>query len=109
MGAKSWRAVLSHRLGIGGSDAGRRIAEAARLGRRRTVTGDYLDPELPETAAAQARGEIGSEHVAVIRDFMDQLPAAVDPATRTAAESQLGGLAGGLAGGRGGRAGTPMW
>jgi hypothetical protein len=96
MGAKSWRAVLSHRLGISGSDAGRRIAEAARLGRRRAVTGEQLEPELPETAAAQARGDIGSEHVAVIRDFMDQLPADVDPATRAAAESQLGGLAGGL-------------
>ena len=31
MGAKSWRAVLSNRLGISGSDAGRRIAEAAQL------------------------------------------------------------------------------
>ncbi len=96
LGAKSWRAVLSQRLGISGPDAGRRLAEAAALGPRRGVTGAPLEPQLPGTAAAQARGEIGTEHVTVIRDFMEQLPAEVDPATRSAAESQLAGLAGGL-------------
>jgi hypothetical protein len=96
MGAKSWRAVLAQRLGISGSDAGRRIAEAAALGPRRTVTGEPLDPQLPATAAAQARGEIGTDHVTIIRDFLDQLPADIDPDTRAAAEAQLGGLAGGL-------------
>ncbi|MBU3748703.1 MAG: DUF222 domain-containing protein, partial [Burkholderiaceae bacterium] len=40
MGAKSWRAVLSNRLGISGTDAGRRIEEAAALGERRAVTGE---------------------------------------------------------------------
>ena len=96
MGAKSWRAVLSQRLGISGSDAGRRLAEAAQLGPRRAVTGEPLEPQLPGTAAAQARGEIGTEHVAVIRGFMEHLPPNVDPGTRAAAESQLSGLAGGL-------------
>ena len=96
MGAKSWRAVLSNRLGISGSDAGRRIAEAAQLGSRRAVTGEPLEPELATTASAQARGEIGTEHVAVIRDFMAQLPSEVDPGTRAEAESQLAQLAGGL-------------
>ncbi len=96
MGAKSWRAVLSQRLGISGTDAGRRIAEADQLGPRRAVTGEPLEPQLPGTAAAQARGEIGTEHVAVIRDFMAQLPTGVDVGTRAAAESQLSGLAGGL-------------
>ena len=96
MGAKSWRAVLSQRLGISGSDAGRRLAEAATLAARRAVTGQPLEPEPSGTAAAQARGEIGSEHVAVIRDFMDHLPADVDVGTRTAAEAQLARLAGGL-------------
>ena len=96
MGAKSWRAALSQRLGISGSDAGRRIAEAAQLGPRRAVTGAPLEPGLPATAAAQARGEIGTEHVSVIRDFMEHLPADVEPGTRAAAEAQLGQLAGGL-------------
>ncbi|MGI9124122.1 MAG: HNH endonuclease signature motif containing protein, partial [Mycobacterium sp.] len=96
LGAKSWRAVLTQRLGISGSDAGRRLAEAAALGPRRAVTGESLEPQLPGTAEAQARGEIGTEHVTVIRDFMEQLPTDVDSATRAAAESQLSGLAGGL-------------
>ena len=96
MGAKSWRAVLAQRLGISGSDAGRRIADAAALGPRRALTGEALDPQLPATATAQARGEIGTEHVTIIRDFIDHLPADIDPGTRAAAEAQLGGLAGGL-------------
>ena len=96
MGAKSWRAVLSCRLGISGPDASRRIAEATELGPRRSVTGEPLQPQLATTAAAQARGEIGTEHVTVIRDFMSQLPADVDLGTRTDAESQLAQLAGGL-------------
>jgi hypothetical protein len=96
MGAKSWRAVLANRLGISGSDASRRLAEAAALGERRAVTGQPLDPQLPNTAAAQARGEIGTEHVTVIRDFMSELPTDVDPGTRAEAESQLAQLAGGL-------------
>ena len=96
MGAKSWRAVLSARLGISGADAGRRLAEADQLGPRRAVTGAPVEPQLPGTAAAQARGEIGAEHVSVIRDFMAQLPSHVDLDTRVAAEAQLSGLAGGL-------------
>ncbi len=96
MGAKSWRAVLSQRLGISGAEAGRRLAEAAQLAPRRAVTGEPLEPQLPGTAAAQARGEIGTEHVTVIRDFMDHLPADIDPDTRSTAEAQLSGLAGTL-------------
>ncbi len=96
LGAKSWRAVLAGRLGIGATDAGRRLAEAAQLGPRQTVTGESLEPELAATAAAQARGQIGADHVRVIRDFLAALPADVDPGTREAAEAQLGQLAGGL-------------
>ena len=96
VGAKSWRAVLSQRLGISAGDAGRRLAEAEQLGPRRSVTGEPLEPALPGTAAAVARGEIGGEHVHVIRDFMAQLPGHVDLDTRCEAEAQLSGLAGGL-------------
>ena len=94
MGAKSWRAVLAQRLGISGTDASRRIAEAATLGPRRALTGEPLEPHLPTTATAQARGEIGTDHVTIIRDFIDHLPADIDPGPRAAAEAQLGGLAG---------------
>lgn len=96
MGAKSWRAVLSNRLGISGIDATRRLTDAAELGPRQSLTGHAIPPALPTTAATQSRGEIGADHVAVIRSFMDHLPASVDAATREHAEAQLGGLAGGL-------------
>ncbi|MEZ0355617.1 HNH endonuclease signature motif containing protein [Mycobacterium sp. SA01] len=96
IGAKSWRAVLTHRLGISSADATRRLSDAAELGPRQSLTGEALPPALPATAAAQGRGEIGADHVSVIRSFMDHLPAAVDGATREHAEAQLGGLAGGL-------------
>lgn len=96
VGAKSWRAVLTHRLGISSTDATRRLTDAAELGPRQSLIGEPLSPALPATAAAQARGEIGADHVAVIRSFMDHLPVAVDGATREHAEAQLGGLAGGL-------------
>lgn len=96
MGAKSWRAVVSTRLGISGADASRRLGDAAELGPRQSLTGQALPPVLSTTAAAQARGDIGADHVAVIRSFLDHLPASVDLATREHAEAQLGELAGGL-------------
>ncbi|KAA0111752.1 HNH endonuclease signature motif containing protein [Mycolicibacterium sp. P1-5] len=96
VGAKSWRAVLTNRLAISGADASRRLTDAAELGPRHSVTGQALPPALPTTAASQSRGEIGADHVAVIRNFMDHLPESVDIATREHAEAQLGGLAGGL-------------
>lgn len=96
MGAKSWRAVLTNRLAISAADATRRLSDAAELGPRHSITGQALPPALPATASAQARGEIGADHVAVIRSFMDHLPASVDVGTREHAEAQLGGLAGGL-------------
>jgi hypothetical protein len=96
MGAKSWRSVLATRLGISGVDATRRLTDAAELGPRQPLTGQALLPVLPTTAAAQARGEIGADHVAVIRSFIDHMPASVDAETREHAEAQLGGLAAGL-------------
>lgn len=70
--------ALAERLHITRSDASRRIAEAADLGPRRALTGEPLPPLLPATAAAQRDGAIGTDHVAVIRQFFDQLPEAVD-------------------------------
>ena len=51
---------------------------------------------LSHTAAAQRRGDIGAEHVKIIRRFFDQLPGFVDHETRDAAEAQLAELACGL-------------
>jgi hypothetical protein len=55
-------------------EARRRIADTEQLGPRRALTGELLEPRLTSTAAAQARGEIGPEHVRIIRKFFDALP-----------------------------------
>ena len=96
LGATSLAGVLATSLRISTDEARRRIAEADDLGPRQAVSGEPLAPRLPMTAAAQAHGTIGAEHVTTIRAFFTKLPAAVDGATREQAEIQLATLAAGL-------------
>jgi Domain of unknown function (DUF222) len=93
VGESSTAAALSVLLRISKSDANRRIHEARDLAPRRTMTGEVLEPVLPETAAAQARGEIGSDHVRIIRNFFDHLPSFVGYDERELAEAQLAHIA----------------
>ncbi|WP_055731214.1 DUF222 domain-containing protein, partial [Sciscionella sediminilitoris] len=56
----------------------RRIAERARaLFGSLGISGEPLPPDLPNTAEAYARGEVGAEHVDRIRKFAAELPADV--------------------------------
>jgi Domain of unknown function (DUF222) len=87
LGGKSWTDVLSHRLRIGRGAARRSLDEAAELGPRTAMTGEPLQPLLPNVAAAQAAGSIGAEHVRIIRRFFADLPHAVDYETRQACEA----------------------
>ncbi|WP_373877426.1 DUF222 domain-containing protein, partial [Mycobacterium kiyosense] len=87
------RNALADRLRITTSEAGRRIADAADLGERVSLTGEPLAPRLEATAAAQRRGRIGSGHVNEIRDFVKHLPTEVDAGTREQAEADLAGKA----------------
>ncbi|MGV0793504.1 HNH endonuclease signature motif containing protein [Mycolicibacterium sp. XJ1819] len=89
LGAKSMREVLTGRLRISQNEARRRLAEAADLGPRTTLTGEPLEPMLAATAAAQACGAIGSEHVKIIRKTLGNLPHWVDVVTRGQAEASL--------------------
>src|SRR5271163_459114 len=81
--------ALADRLHITRAAAARQVAEAADLGPRRAITGEPLEPRLPATAAAQRDGSIGGDHVAVIRQFFEQLPHWVDVETQQCAEQQL--------------------
>jgi hypothetical protein len=81
--------ALADRLHITRAAAARQVAEAADLGPRRAITGEPLEPRLPATAAAQRDGAIGGDHVAVIRQFFEQLPHWVDVETQQCAEQQL--------------------
>ncbi len=89
LGATKWSKVLAERLQVSSGEANRRLKEAAELGPRTAMNGEPLEPVLPNFAAAQARGQIGAEHIRITRSFFKDLPAHVDMQTRTAAEKDL--------------------
>ncbi|MBX7453261.1 HNH endonuclease [Mycolicibacterium sp. 3033] len=96
LGEASWKKVLTTALRVSERDAKRRLADAAALGPRQALTGEPLPPLWEATAAAQAAGALGAEHVAVIATFHKDLPAWVDVDTRAAADRQLSSLGAGL-------------
>ena len=96
LGANSWARVLSDALRISEGEAKRRIKQAELLGPRTAVTGERLPPRLPNVAAAQARGQIGAEHLKIIMGFFDDLPGRIDGQTRELAEADLARIATGL-------------
>lgn len=89
LGAKSFKDLLCLRLRISKKEAALRLAEAKDLGPRTSFTGEPMPSILARTAAAQAQGKLGSEHVALIRGFFDDLPIGVDPDIREHAEQTL--------------------
>ena len=93
LGATSWREVLSTRLRVSDTEARRRLDEAHDLGPRVALSGEPLAPQLAATAAAQAAGQIGAEHVRIIHKFVDELPDSVDYQTREQAEATLARVA----------------
>jgi hypothetical protein len=50
------------------------------------MSGEPLAPVLAHVAAAQARGQIGSQHVRIAEKFFQTLPTHLDWSTREAAE-----------------------
>ncbi|BBZ35936.1 hypothetical protein MCNF_45410 [Mycolicibacterium confluentis] len=85
--------VLTHRLRITAEEARQRVADAEVLGPRRTLTGEVLEPVMPNLAAAVADGQAGPAHVKNIREFFTALPDHVDLSARVAAESLAAGHA----------------
>jgi hypothetical protein len=83
LGSTSLADVLATKLGISKVEARRRIKLAELLGPRQTITGEPLAPKLAHTAAAQARGQIGPEHVRVIEKFFENLPNCIDAGLAT--------------------------
>jgi hypothetical protein len=96
LGGTSWADVLSTKLGISKGEARKRVKQAGLLGPRRALTGEPLPPKLPNVAAAQARGQIGAEHVKIIEKFFADLPGYIDGQTRDLAEADLARIATGL-------------
>jgi hypothetical protein len=96
LGGTNLADVLATKLGISKGEAKKRIKQAGLLGPRQALTGEQLAPKLANTAAAQARGEIGPEHVRIIEKFFDDLPGHIDCHTRELAEADLARIATGL-------------
>jgi hypothetical protein len=94
--APTLQQALVRRLRISPAEARRRLTDADDLGPRRSLTGEPLEPRWTMTAAAQGRGQIGAEHLRIIRTFFHQLPTWVDHRTREQAEETLAGVAAGF-------------
>lgn len=92
MGATWWADVLATRLQIS-KGAARRIKYAEVFGARTALTGEPLAPRLAHVAAAQARGQIGSEHLRVIARFFEDLSAHLDAHTRYQVEADRADIA----------------
>ncbi|HET7742249.1 MAG TPA: DUF222 domain-containing protein, partial [Mycobacterium sp.] len=93
LGDTTLRRLVAFRLRISDQEAGKRIACAADLAPRHTLTGQPLPPVLEHTAAAQVRGQINTEHIAVIRGFLAHLPDSIDAQSRADAEAKLARIA----------------
>lgn len=89
LGATTITKLLAERLRISRAEASWRIDCATDLGPRMSLIGEPLEPKLPRTAAAQARGDIGAEHIKIIREFFTHPPDAVPRAERDKAEASL--------------------
>ena len=87
LGGKSLADVLCIGLRISKSQATSRIADARDLGPRTAISGETLEPVLTLTAAAQQRGEMGAEHVKIIREVLRTPPSCVEYQTREAGRS----------------------
>ncbi|EFV13663.1 HNH endonuclease signature motif containing protein [Segniliparus rugosus] len=92
-GGVKLRDLLADRLSISLSDAAERIRAAKDLGATTLITGEVLPPRLREAAQAQSEGLIGVEHVRVLREFDNHVPARVDPEVKEQANRELAGFA----------------
>ncbi|WP_170155205.1 DUF222 domain-containing protein [Lentzea atacamensis] len=70
--------VLRHAVRWDRKTARQWVTRAALLVREITPTGSVLEPELPVVAAAVAEGALSIEHVAVVAEVMNALPAEVE-------------------------------
>jgi len=81
--------LLAGMLQLSATEAGTRVTHATQLATRRTLSGEVLPPELPNTAAALAAGQIGVGQVRVITETMNAIPTSVSGEQRQAAEADL--------------------
>jgi hypothetical protein len=69
--------LLWQRLRITTAEVKRRVAIAARIRPRRTLTGPQLPPELPLLAAVVEEGDVDERHIEAVCKGVDELPSAL--------------------------------
>jgi len=92
-GFRSTAALVGELVHLSRTEARLRAQQATQLGVRRGLTGQPLAPQLPETAAALAAGEIGPAHARIITEIMNAVPAATPAPQRAQVETDLAGHA----------------
>jgi hypothetical protein len=73
-GCRSTAVMLTGLLRIGPHEAAARVCAAARLAPRVSLTGAPMPAEYPQTAAAQAAGQISPAHARIVTTTIDTLP-----------------------------------
>jgi hypothetical protein len=92
-GYPSTYGFLKGHLRLGDGAVRRRIAAMKNLTARVTPTGDVLEPVCPATAELLRGGVIDLEHVGVVLETMDDIPAKIPAEERAAAERTMAGFA----------------
>ncbi len=73
LGAKNTAVLLRDALKIGGRDAAGRVRLAAAVTPRRTLTGETVEAQHPQTAAALAEGAISTRAAATVVAMTDKI------------------------------------
>jgi hypothetical protein len=95
-GGTTLKDVSAERLHLNTGAIAKRPHHAEVLGPRWSFTGEKVEPVLAHTVGGLARGELGVEHVEIIRKAVTTLPGRVDDTTRADAQRDLAGLGAGL-------------
>ncbi|MGW4479593.1 HNH endonuclease signature motif containing protein [Rhodococcus triatomae] len=78
LACRSVNEFLIHTLRISGGDAAARVKRARKTVVWHNLSGDELEPALPDTAAALTAGAIGTDHVRAIAQVMRKIPHGTD-------------------------------
>lgn len=81
LACRSTNEFLIQTLRISGGDAAARVKRARKTGVWHTMSGESMEPSLPDTAAALTEGAIGTEHVRAIAQVMRKIPHGTDTDT----------------------------
>jgi hypothetical protein len=81
--------LLIDLLRLSPPEAKRRAVSARDLGPRHGMSGEPLEPIFPVVAAAEAAGEISSEHARTVMRIVDAIPVALQAEHQAAVEASL--------------------